>query len=154
MGGQVGEPFIELGEGYKAKRQRPYENHGQKHDVLRNVIERNVKEFVWLEGCMTSKLCCASFTIVKQPPAEQNTIDRWWMVVDVRNLTADVSGDGAVGDVDGGGAAGDVTGNDDANDADGEGVACDVTGGGVEGAVGDESGDGLEMPMDWVLSKM
>ena len=52
--GQFGEAFIELSEGYKAKRQRPYENHGQKHEILRKRIEINLREIGWLEGCMTS----------------------------------------------------------------------------------------------------
>ena len=67
---------------------------------------------------------------------------------------SDVVGDGGLGDVDGGGAAGDVTGDGDANDADRDGVACDVTGGGCERAVGDASGNGLVMPMAWMLLVM
>ena len=63
---QFGEAFIELREGYKAKKQRPYENHGQKHEILINIIERNLRELCWLEGCMTS---CAPFTVRKPPPA-------------------------------------------------------------------------------------
>ena len=80
--GQFGEAFIELCEGYKAKRQRPYENQGQKHEILRKINERNLREFGWLEGRMTSEWCCAPFTVPKPPPAEQNTIDGWRMVVD------------------------------------------------------------------------
>ena len=58
--GQFGEAFIELHEGYKAKKQRPYEHHGQKHEILRKIIERNLRQFGCLEGCMTSEWCCAS----------------------------------------------------------------------------------------------
>ena len=36
--GQFGEAFIELKQGYKAKKQRPYEDHGKKHDILREII--------------------------------------------------------------------------------------------------------------------
>ena len=64
----------------------------------------------------------------------------------------DAVGDGAVGDVDGEGAAGAATGDGDADVADGEGVACDV-GVVVLRCVGHASGgDGLVMPMAWVLS--
>ena len=91
--GQFGEAFIKLREGYKAKKQRPYENHGQKHDILRKIIERNLREFGWLEGCMTSEWCCAPFTVPKPPPADQNTIDGWRMVVDFRNLNAETKAD-------------------------------------------------------------
>ena len=34
--GQFGEAFIELFEGYKAKKQRPYEKHRQKHEILKS----------------------------------------------------------------------------------------------------------------------
>ena len=91
--GQFGEAFIELREGYKAKKQRPYENHGHKHEILRKIIERNLREFGWLEGCMTSEWCCAPFTVPKLPPADQNTIDGWRMVVDFRNLNAETKAD-------------------------------------------------------------
>ena len=91
--GQFGEAFVELPEGYKAKKQRPYENHGHKHEILRKIIERNLREFGWLEGCMTSEWCCAPFTVPKPPPADQNTIDGWRMVVDFRNLNAETKAD-------------------------------------------------------------
>ena len=91
--GQFGEAFIELREGYKAKKQRPYENHGHKHEILRKIFERNLREFCWLEGCMTSEWCCAPFTVRKPPPADQNTIDGWRMVVDFRNLNAETKAD-------------------------------------------------------------
>ena len=83
--GQFGEAFIELQPGYKPKKQRPYENHGKKHEILREIIQRNLKEFGSLEACMTSEWCCAPFTVPKLPPADQNTIDGWRMVVDFRN---------------------------------------------------------------------
>ena len=38
--GQFGEAFIELREGYKPKKHRPCENHGQKHEILKKIIER------------------------------------------------------------------------------------------------------------------
>ena len=91
--GQFGEAFIELREGYKAKKQRPYENHGHKHEILRKIIERNLREFGWLERCMTSEWCCAPFTVPKPPPADQNTIDGWRIIVDFRNLNAETKAD-------------------------------------------------------------
>ena len=39
--GQHGEAFIELKEGAKPKKQRPYEIHGKKHELLRDIIQRN-----------------------------------------------------------------------------------------------------------------
>ena len=91
--GQFGEAFIELREGYKANKQRPSENKRQKHQILRNIIERNLTEFGWIEGCLTSEWCCAPFTVPKPPPADQNTIDGWRMVVDFRNLNAETKAD-------------------------------------------------------------
>ena len=58
--GLHGEAFIELKEGAKTKKQRPYENHGKKHEILRDIIQRNLRELGWLEACMTSEWCCAS----------------------------------------------------------------------------------------------
>ena len=91
--GQFGEALIKLREGYKAKKHRPYENHGRKHEILRNIIEGNLTNFGWLEGCMTSEWCCASFTVPKPPPADQNTTDGCRMVVDFRNLNAETKAD-------------------------------------------------------------
>ena len=48
------EAFVELREGAKPKKQRPHENHGKKHEILRDIIQRNQREFGWLEACMTS----------------------------------------------------------------------------------------------------
>ena len=93
VSGQFGEAFIELREGYKAKKHRPYENHRQKHEILRKIFERNLREFGWLEGCMTSQLSCAPSTVPKLPPADQNTIDGWRMVADFRNLNAEAKAD-------------------------------------------------------------
>ena len=42
---------------------------------------------------MTSEWRCASFTVPKQQPADQNTIDGWRMVVDFRNLNAETKQD-------------------------------------------------------------
>ena len=63
----------------------------------------------------------------------------------------DAVGDGDAGDVDGEGVVGDVTGDGDASDSNCEGVACDATCGGCEGAPGDAPGNGLVMPMAWML---
>ena len=87
--GQFDEAFIELCEGYKAKKQRTYENHGQKYQILGRIIERNLMDLGWLEGCMTSAWCCAPFTVPKQPPADQNTIDGLPMVFYFHNLNAE-----------------------------------------------------------------
>ena len=91
--GQHGEACIELKEGAKPKKQRPYENHGKKHEILRDIIQRNLREFGWLEACMTSEWCCAPFTVPKPPPADQNSIDGWRMVVDFCNLNAETKAD-------------------------------------------------------------
>ena len=88
VGGQFGEAFIGLLDWYKAKKQRPYENHGEGHEILRRIIEGSLTEFGWLEGCMTSECCCAPFTVRKPPPADQNTIHGWRMVVDFPNLNS------------------------------------------------------------------
>ena len=93
MRDQHGEAFIELKEGAKPKKQRPYENHGKKHEILRDIIQRNLREFGWLEACKTSEWCCAHFTVPKPPPAEQKLIDGWRMVVDFRNLNAETKAD-------------------------------------------------------------
>ena len=91
--GQCGDAFIELCEGYKAKKQRLFENHGQKNEMLRNITERNRDEFGWLEGFMTSERCCAPFTVPKPPPADQNTIGGCRMAVDFDNLNAETKAD-------------------------------------------------------------
>ena len=91
--GLHGEAFIELKEGAKPKKQRPYENHGKKHEILRDIIQRNLREFGWLEACVTSEWCCAPFTVPKPPPADQISIDGWRMVVNFRNLNAETKAD-------------------------------------------------------------
>ena len=91
--GQFAEAFIELCEGYKAKKQRPYENHGQKHEILTKINERNLRDFGWVEGRMTSEWCCAPCTVLKPPPADQITMDGWRMVVSFRNLNAETKAD-------------------------------------------------------------
>ena len=91
--GLHGEAFIELKEGAKPKKQRLYENNGKKHEILRDIIQRNLREFGWLEACMTSGWCCAPLTVPKPPPADQNSIDGWRMVVDFRNLNAAANAD-------------------------------------------------------------
>ena len=88
MRGLHGEAFIELKEGAKAKKQRPYENRGKKHEILRDITQRNLRELGWLEACMTSEWCCAPFTVPKPPPADPNSIHGWRMVVEFRNLNA------------------------------------------------------------------
>ena len=87
--GQFGEAFSELGERYKAKKQRIYENQGQKHEILRKIIRVNLREFGWLAGCMTSVWCCEPFAVLKPPLADQNTIDGWRMVVDLPHPNAE-----------------------------------------------------------------
>ena len=42
---------------------------------------------------MTSELCCAPFTVPNPPPADQNPIDGWPMVVAFRNLNAETKAD-------------------------------------------------------------
>ena len=91
--GLHGEAFIELKEGAKPKKQRPYENHGKKHEILCGIIQRNLREFGWLEACMTSEWCCAPFTVPKLSPTDQSFIDGWRMVVDLRNLNAETNAD-------------------------------------------------------------
>ena len=88
-----GETFIELKEGAKPKKQRRYENHGKKQEILRDIIQRNLRVFGWLEACVTSEWCCAPFTVPKPTPADQNSIDGWRMVVDFRNLNAETKAD-------------------------------------------------------------
>ena len=91
--GLLGEAFIELKEGSRPKKQRPYQNHGKKHEILGNIIQRNLQEFGWLEACVTSEWYCAPFTVLKPPPADQNSIDGWRMVVEFRNWNAETKAD-------------------------------------------------------------
>ena len=49
--GKHGAAFLELKQGAKQKKKlRPYKNHGKKHDILRDIIERNLRAFGWLEA--------------------------------------------------------------------------------------------------------
>ena len=83
-----GEAKIEIIQGSKVHKQRPFYLHGTKADALRKIIERNLYEFGWLEGCMSSERCSAPFTVPKPPPADQSSIDAWRLVVDYRALNA------------------------------------------------------------------
>ena len=83
-----GEAKIEIIQGSKVHKQRPVYLHGTKADALRKIIERNLYEFGWLEGCMSSEWCSAPFTVPKPPPADQSSIDAWCLVVDYRALNA------------------------------------------------------------------
>ena len=93
MRGLQGSAFIKLKEGGNPKEQRPYKTYGKKHVILRDIIQRNLQEFGWLEACMTSEWCCAPFTVPKPPPADQNSIDGWRMVVAFRNLNPETKAD-------------------------------------------------------------
>ena len=42
---------------------------------------------------MTSEWCCAPFTVPKPPPADQNSIAGWRMVVDFRNFNTETKAD-------------------------------------------------------------
>ena len=42
---------------------------------------------------MTSEWCCAPFTVHRPPPADQDSIDGWRMVVDFHNLNAESKAD-------------------------------------------------------------
>ena len=83
-----GEAKIEIIQGSKVHKQRPFYLHGTKADALRKIIQRNLYEFSWLEGCMSSEWCSAPFTVPKPPPADQSSIDAWRLVVDYRALNA------------------------------------------------------------------
>ena len=83
-----GEAKIEIIQGSKVHKQRPFYLHGIKADALRKIIERNLYEFGLLEGCMSSEWCSAPFTVPKPPPADQSSIDAWRLVVDYRALNA------------------------------------------------------------------
>ena len=87
------EAFIQLKEGAKPKKQRRYKNHGKGNEILRDIIQRNLPEFGWLEACMTSEWSCAPFTVPKLLQADQNSIDGWRMVVEFRNFNAETKAD-------------------------------------------------------------
>ena len=83
-----GKAKIKIIQGSKVHKKRPFYLHGTKADALRKIIERNLYEFGWLEGCMSSEWCSAPFTVPKPPPADQSRIDAWRLVVDYRALNA------------------------------------------------------------------
>ena len=83
-----GEAKIEIIQGSKVREQRPFYLHGTKAVALRRIIGRNLHEFGWLEGCMSSEWCSAPFTVPKFPPADQSSIDAWPLVVNYRALNA------------------------------------------------------------------
>ena len=84
-----GEAKIEIIQGPKVHTQRPFYLHGTKADALRKMSERNLHEFGWLEGCMSSEWYSPPFTVPKAPPpADQSSIDAWRLVVDYRALNA------------------------------------------------------------------
>ena len=83
--GPHGEAFIELNEGAKPRKQRPYENHGKRHEIFRDIIQRNLREFGWLEACMISEWCCAPSTVPTPPAADQKSINCGRMVVNFHN---------------------------------------------------------------------
>ena len=83
-----GEAKIDIIEGSKVHKQRPFYLHGPKADALRKIIQRNLYEFGWLEGCMSSEWCSAPFTVTKPPPADQTSIHAWRLVVVYRALNA------------------------------------------------------------------
>ena len=65
---EKGEAKIVIIQGSKVHKQRPFYLHGTKADALRKIIERNLYEFGWLEGCMSSEWCSAPFTVPNPPP--------------------------------------------------------------------------------------
>ena len=86
--GEHGEAMIEIIQGSKVHTQRPFYLHGTKADALRMIIERNLHEFGWLEGCMSSECCSAPFTVPKPRRADQSGIYAWRLVVEYRALNA------------------------------------------------------------------
>ena len=83
-----GEAKIERIQRSRVHKQRPFYPQGTKADALRNIVERNLYVFGWLEGCMSSELCSAPFTVPKPPPADQSIIHALRLVVDYRALNA------------------------------------------------------------------
>ena len=61
--GEHGEARIEIIQGPKVHKQRPFYLSGTKADALRKTIERNLHEVGWLEGCMSSEWCSSSLTV-------------------------------------------------------------------------------------------
>ena len=52
-----GEAKIERIQGSQVHKQRPFYLHDTKADALRKIIQRNLHEVGWLEGCMNSECC-------------------------------------------------------------------------------------------------
>ena len=52
-----GKAKTEIVQGSKVHKQRPFYLHGTKADALRKLMERNLHEFGWLEGCMSCGWC-------------------------------------------------------------------------------------------------
>ena len=73
-----GEAKIEIIQGSKVHKQRPFYLHGTKADALRKIFECNLHEFGWLGA----EWCSAPFTVPKPPPADQSSIDEWRLAVD------------------------------------------------------------------------
>ena len=81
-----GEAKIQIIQGSKVHKQSPFYLHGTRANALRKIIERNLHEFGWLEGCMSSEWCSAPFTVPKSPPADRSSIDAWRLVEKYRAL--------------------------------------------------------------------
>ena len=84
--GEHGEAKIEIIQGSKVHKQRRFHLHGTKAVALQKIIECNLHEFGWLEGCMSSEWCSVPFTVPKPPPGDRSSIDAWRLVVDYRAL--------------------------------------------------------------------
>ena len=52
--GKHGEAKSEIIQGSKVHKQRPFYLHGTEVDALRKILDRNLHEFRWLEGGMSS----------------------------------------------------------------------------------------------------
>ena len=83
-----GEAKIEIIQGSKVHRQRPFYLHSTKANALRKIIQRNLNDFGWLKGCMSSEWCSAPFFVPKPPAADESSIDAWRLVMDYRALNA------------------------------------------------------------------
>ena len=56
--------------------------NGKKHKILRDIIQRNLREFGWLEACMTSEWCCAPFVWLNRPQQTRIPlmVGAWWLI--------------------------------------------------------------------------
>ena len=75
--GEHGEAKMEIVQGSKIHKPRPFNLHGTKAGAQRKIIKSNLNEFGTLEGCMSSEWCSTPFTVPKPPPADQASIDAW-----------------------------------------------------------------------------